>query len=260
MLKIVLIVLLYIIISTIILLKYKYSIKKNVTNTVIPLNIFQTWHTKVLPIKMQECVDSIKACNPEFNHYLYDDKECRNFIKSNFDTDVLYSYDTLVPGAFKADLWRYCVLYKLGGIYLDIKYKCVHGFKFLTLTDNEYFVKDRYDSMTELAVYNALIICKPGNEILRKCINKVVENVRDRYYGISPLIITGPLMMIEFFNPKQRIELETIYHYDKDGIYYIVYRNKIILQLYSEYRKEQFKYQSVRHYSVLWNERSIYVE
>jgi mannosyltransferase OCH1-like enzyme len=235
----------------------KYS-NINETNSVIPLNIFQTWHTKALPIKMQECVDSLKASNPEFKHYLFNDEECRNFMKENFDGDILQAYDTLVPGAFKADLWRYCILYKLGGIYLDIKYKCVNGFKFITLTDDEYFVKDRYDLFNDIGVYNALMICKPGNEILRKCINKVVENVNNRFYGTSALGVTGPLMMIEFFNPKQRKQLELLYHYDKDGYYYIVYKNKIILQLYTEYRKEQFKFQSVRHYSVLWDEKSIY--
>ena len=53
-----------------------------------------------------------------------------HFIKSHFSKRVLYAYDKLIPGAFKADLWRYCIIYINGGIYIDIKYECLH-FKFI---------------------------------------------------------------------------------------------------------------------------------
>ena len=56
----------------------------------------------------------------ELEYFLYDDDECSQYIKTNFSSDVLTSYNTLIPGAYRADLWRYCILYKYGGIYLDI--------------------------------------------------------------------------------------------------------------------------------------------
>ena len=260
--------LLFICMSCIVILVMLYkrdaslAVMKTTKPIVIPLNIFQTWYTKKLPPKMEECVDSIKKCNPEFKYFLFDDDECREFIKSNFDADVLYSYDSLIPGAFKADLWRYCILYKHGGIYLDIKYKCINGFKFITLTTDEHFVRDRYEVLNRLAVYNALMICKPGNEILLKCIHRIVENVREKFYGISGLHITGPLMMVEFFTPSEKRKLNNIYHYDQDGYYYIVSGRKKFLMIYPEYRKEQVKHQNKKHYSVLWGERNkrIFVE
>jgi mannosyltransferase OCH1-like enzyme len=79
---------------------------------------------------MQECVDKLKKDNPEFEYHFYDDNQCREYIKDNFNKDVLHAFDKLIPGAFKADLWRYCILYKKGGIYLDIKYQCENNFKF----------------------------------------------------------------------------------------------------------------------------------
>jgi len=54
-------------------------------------------------------------------HYLFHDAECRDFIAQEYPPDVLMAYDRLIPTAFKADLWRYCVLYKYGGVYLDAK-------------------------------------------------------------------------------------------------------------------------------------------
>ena len=40
---------------------------------------------------------------------------CRNFIKKHFSRDVSYAFDKINPGAFKSDLWRYCIIYKNGG-------------------------------------------------------------------------------------------------------------------------------------------------
>jgi mannosyltransferase OCH1-like enzyme len=224
----------------------------------IPFVIYQTWHTKKLPRKMRDCVKSIKLDNPEFEHELYDDKDCRNFIKNNFDADVLYSYDALVPGAFKADLWRYCILYKNGGIYLDIKYKCINKFKFITLMREEHFVKDREEVLKCPAVYNALMICKPGNIIMYQCINKVVEHVKLRFYGTNALDITGPIMMMQFFNNDDRKNLQMMFHNDEYGKYYIYYLSKKILMIYPEYRSEQSYYQNIEHYSTLWGKRKIY--
>ena len=48
----------------------------------------------------------------------------------------------MVPGAYKADLWRYCILYIYGGIYIDIKLEPINGFRFRELLDKEYFVLD----------------------------------------------------------------------------------------------------------------------
>ena len=103
-------------------------------STNIPLNIFQTYHTLDLPPRMRKCVDKLIQNNPEFTHHLYDDNDCRQFIKDNFPLNVVQAFDKLIPGAYKADLWRYCVLYIHGGIYLDIKYNCANKFKLIELT------------------------------------------------------------------------------------------------------------------------------
>jgi len=60
-------------------------------------------------------------------HYLFNDDACRDFLVRTFPPDVLYAYDLLIPSAFRADLWRYCILYMFGGVYMDIKYKWIGG-------------------------------------------------------------------------------------------------------------------------------------
>ncbi len=133
------------------ILNYKRS-KKAEYNSVIPLKIYQTWHSKDLPTRMKQSVERLKARHPRFEHFLFDDNDCREFIAKNFDNNVLKAFDSLIPGAYKADLWRYCILYKNGGIYLDIKYDCINSFRFIELTEKEHWVLD----INGNNIYNAL--------------------------------------------------------------------------------------------------------
>jgi mannosyltransferase OCH1-like enzyme len=173
---------------------------KDEYNSVIPLNIFQTWHTKDLPPLMRNTVNKIILNNPRFNYKLFDDNDCRNFINDNFNQDVLNAFDSLIPGAYKADLWRYFILYKNGGVYLDIKYTPYNGFRFINLMEKEHWVLD----MDKNGIYNALMVCKPNNEILLKAIYKVVENVKNKFYGNNCLQPTGPLMLAQFFTQSDK--------------------------------------------------------
>jgi len=228
-----------------------------VENAEIPLKIFQTWHTTNLPPKMRFYVDKLIKDNPEFSHYLFDDKDCRNFIEEFFPYDVLDAYDRLIPGAYKADLWRCCVLYIHGGIYLDIKYQCVKGFKLIALTDKEYYVRDRkYD---EVGIYNALMICKAKSPILMKCIQRIVENVNNQFYGKNPLQPTGPQLVNKFFTPLEVEKMELALDVTGEFINYNQgYKSFHILYIYPEYRAEQKLMSKTKYYAELWHAKNIY--
>ena len=223
-------------------------------NFKIPANIFQTWHSKKLPPSMFLATRQIKINNPRFRHFLFDDVDCRNFIAKYFNKKVLNAFDTLIPGAYKADLWRYCVLYKMGGIYLDIKYIPVNKFKFRNLLNCEYWVTD----VDGNGIYNALMICKSGNQILLDAINKIVENVEKKYYGNSYLEPTGPLLLGKYFSQEEKNN-SVIKHVVNEPNKFITFNGVNILQCFKGYYSEQNKYNIKKHYSQLWNERSIYL-
>jgi len=226
-------------------------------NFKIPENIFQTWHSKILPKSMFLAVLQIKRANPRFNYYLFDDNDCREFIRKYFDNEVLNAYDKLIPGAYKADLWRYCILYKMGGIYLDIKYIPMNNFKFINLLNREYWVTD----VDGNGIYNALMICKVGNPILLNAINKIVDNVKNKYYGTSFLEPTGPLLLSKYFTDeeKKKSVIKHVVNGHNDFNKFILFNNHPILQCFRGYYVEQNKYKIKKHYSELWNERNIYL-
>ena len=204
---------------------------------------------------MRERVELLKKQNPRFNHYLYDDNDCREFIKNNFKPDVLNAYDSLIPGAYKADLWRYCILFINGGIYLDIKYSPLNGFKFINLTESEHLVAD----INNIGIYNALMVCLPRNEVLFKAIRQIVENVRNKYYGSNFLEPTGPNLLPKFISTSDKIVDLKHKELIVDNNYRVIYFNDIpILKTYHGHCAEAQKYSIKQHYSILWNNKKIY--
>jgi hypothetical protein len=224
--------------------------------TAIPLNLFQTWYKLDLPDKMRQNVNLLKSQNPEFSHFLYDDNMCRSFIENNFEADVLWAYDKLIPGAFKADVWRYCILYIKGGIYLDIKFHCVNNFKLITLTEKENWVSERDQFLSEeKGIYQALLISMPYNEKLKCCIDSIVTHAKTSYYGVHAICVTGPALLGMLFK-STFLRLNKL-KYSEDG-QSIVYDKMSILQKYREYEGVDQINTPVSHYSILHKLKQIY--
>lgn len=227
----------------------------------IPNNIFLTWETKDnMPEAMKENVNKIIASNTNMNVQIFDKNDRREFIEKHFDPDVLDAYDRLIPGAYKADLWRYCVLYINGGIYMDIKFTPEDDFNFNTILDKEHFVIHPLDRQ----VYNGFIVCYPENEKMLNCIRKIVENVRTEYYGDNYLYPTGPLLLASFFTDEEfakcDMRIHTIYYEKTDDDYISLVQENgnetTIIKLNKTIHSEQ---KSEKHYAELWNERNIYL-
>ena len=230
----------------------------------VPLHIYQTWHSDEMPPKMAACVESIKLDNPEFKHHLFSDADCREFIEANFDGEVLDAYDSIIPGAFKADLWRYCVLYENGGVYLDIKYKCNAGFKLKDIATDNFFAREyngEGTGLSEKPIYTGCMISKPKNPVFMKCIRRICRNVKNKYYGYYNTEPTGPILVGSYFTDEEKAALEYAYHESNDiGHIRRIKDGVDILSWYPEYRSEQKKGSKTGYWKDLWLERKIYGE
>jgi mannosyltransferase OCH1-like enzyme len=227
-------------------------------NSVIPLKIFQTWKTNDLSPLWRENQEKLKRENPEFEYFLYDDEDCRQFISEYFGSVVLDAFDSLIPGAYKADLWRCCVLYVHGGIYLDMRFEMINGFKLIALTEKEHFSLERsgFWMPGKHGIYNGLIVSKPGNPFLMACIAQIIQNVKTRYYGLNPLYPTGPglLWLIHERNKKwigKNIDIFLV----QDSENNLLYKNRVILHSLDNYETLRIK---TPHYHKLWEQRKIY--
>jgi mannosyltransferase OCH1-like enzyme len=228
---------------------------------VIPLKVYQTWSTKKLPMFMHFNREVMKKLNPEFEFELYDDQDCEDFIRWNFDASVLTAYKALVPGAYKADLWRYCILYKKGGIYLDVKMRTVDDFKLIELVSQEHYVQDRPDPFMPFAtgIYNAVMVHKPNNPLLMDCINAIVHNVATKDYGFTSLSPTGPALLGKLYHDKHvEYNLDEIDMFHNHHEEVIEFEGRPVLTHYPQYRKEQTLFSKEKHYSTHWKNRTVY--
>lgn len=95
--------------------------------TIIPKNIFQTQKSIQYvnsKIKLKQAISTWLKYSNEFKYFFYDDSMCDDFMKENFDERVYRAYVMLPMAVMKADLWRYCIIYKYGGIYADTDTIC----------------------------------------------------------------------------------------------------------------------------------------
>lgn len=89
----------------------------------IPRIVHQTWFEHLQDDRekypnMSRLTESFRKSGWEYKFYSDDDSVV--FLDAHFPPAVREAYDALNPGAFKADLFRYCVLLIYGGIYADV--------------------------------------------------------------------------------------------------------------------------------------------
>lgn len=162
----------------------------------IPKTIYQTWYTTNIPGPIQESIDQMKDQNPDYKYVLFDDDTMRDFIQTSYSKQILEIYDVLKVGAAKADLWRYLVLYKYGGIYLDIDSVWKGSFNSI-ISENDKAVISR-ENNDDLFVQWCLMF-EPGHPILRYAIEKACTNILFRSQD-NIVFLTGPIVYSEAVN------------------------------------------------------------
>jgi len=224
----------------------------------VPLVIYESWHSNKIPERMKDNIYKLINKNPEFDYYLFSDEKCKEFITDNFTVDVVNAFDSLRPGAYKSDLWRYCILYKNGGVYLDIKFYSVVPLINLVRTNPVIFVKD----IDAKCLYNAFMVSTPQNPIFKYCIDSIIHSCKFKLYKSGSLHITGPCLlgkMVIENNGKdyiKKLNFRHAYHIFTEK--QILYKNELVLQSYKEYSEDQQMSEKIEHYSILWNRRRVY--
>lgn len=138
-----------------------------------------------------------KTLNPEYKYVFFDNKKCRAFINEHFDPEVLKAFDKLKPGAFKSDLFRYCYLYKEGGVYADLDMApnvslnqiLLSGYDMITVSD-----------ILNVGVFQAFMACVPNISLFLDVIDMIVYYSDNNIYTNDSLCITGPCIWKVLFN------------------------------------------------------------
>ncbi|BFO68532.1 glycosyltransferase [Chryseobacterium sp. KCF3-3] len=155
----------------------------------VPKQIFQTFITKKLPLITKYHIWNMKRKNPGYRYFFYDDQDIEKFITEEFPPEYIKSYRKLTIGAAKADFFRYAILYKKGGIYLDIDSSTIKPFEKLIQEDDEAVISvERHEN---LYVQWALIFNK-NHPFLKKTLELMIDNIDTHRYPHNIHATTGP--------------------------------------------------------------------
>lgn len=138
----------------------------------IPRQVFMTIRNKSqIPDKVKENWKQYFGTIPLV---IFDDDEAEAYIKRYFTEQVVQAYRKL-RGAHRADLFRYCLLYQYGGVYLDIKSKLTHPIESFIDFDS---LENRFYtalSTTPGTIYQGIIATPPGSPIMLRAIQAIVR-------------------------------------------------------------------------------------
>ena len=231
----------------------------------IPKIIFQTgYNNRIKNILHFNSIISFIELNPEYKYIYYNNTNSRKFLRENFSDEINHSYDLLVPGAYKADLLRYCFLYHCGGCYFDCKQILKIPIRnFLDKNKNLVLCNDVIDN----ALLNAVIFSSKRNVILEKAIKDCVYNILNKL-GTSALDITGPIFFFKsikkYINndnlilqnnrpPEDFLDFWNDYY--NNNITLISTNTVIVNRFYKGY---YIDYINTNHYGKLFNDNEIY--
>jgi inositol phosphorylceramide mannosyltransferase catalytic subunit len=170
-----------------------------------------------MPQLLRENVAALIARNPGWTHCLYGDEDIEEFVREQYGSAVLSQYLRIDSryGAARADLFRYLLIYKRGGVYLDIKSSASRPLDDVVSADDRYLLSQWQNGpgapYQGIGLHRALghipggeyqqwfIVAAPGHPFLRQVILRVFENI-DKYarghFGVGRkgvVAVTGPI-------------------------------------------------------------------
>ena len=185
----------------------------------IPRQIFSTCSKQQIGIEvLRRERQKLLRNNPAWSYSCLSDQDCETFLRDFYPGPTYQAWRMLNPGygAAKADLIRYCLIYSLGGVYLDIKSSAHSALSRIIREDDEYLLGqwdnspgDRHQnwgmhpqlSHIRGGEYQQWFIAgRRGHPFLKAVIDRVTRNILEypRYsqyqYGrMSVLETTGPI-------------------------------------------------------------------
>jgi mannosyltransferase OCH1-like enzyme len=165
----------------------KYFIDKG---NVIPKKIHQVWLGGSLPDKYKTLIATWKKIHSDWEYRLWTDADIDSFDMTNrklFDATSNY-------GA-KSDIFRYEIIYRHGGLYIDTDFECIKSFN--EFLDLDFFAGNGHSE--KLFIYNGLFAARPNHPILKNMIDALSgELLKSRTDFDEIMSTTGPDFFTKF--------------------------------------------------------------
>jgi mannosyltransferase OCH1-like enzyme len=207
--------------------------------------------------------------NPKYDLFYFSDSDCEEFIKDNYDEEHLNAYNTLIPTAYKADFWRTLLLYRYGGCYGDFSQSMLVSFDSLIEGMDRVLVVDTPASTNSL--YNAFMCTRAGDDVLRRTIDLIRNNINRRHYGHDTLDVTGPRVLgrayceMVYRNSRSSIPVgkynttNMLNNASESNVFIVNSEGTpMILKKIANHWDIVYNNRGVKHYGQLWHERKVF--
>jgi len=160
------------------LLEHLYN--KNYLNRIdkseqkIPRIIHQVWLGGTFPEKYIKLRNDMMKLNSNWEYKLWTDKELKGFGLKNIEL-----YNNIENFGARSDIFRYEILERMGGLYIDIDFQCVKPFDSLCCLD--FFAGNGHVEKPE--VFNSIMASSPNN----KFISKIVSELSKKNYFVDDI-------------------------------------------------------------------------
>ena len=175
----------------------------------IPKIIHQTYKNYDLPEIYKMCQTEIKNLHSDFQYCFYTDNDMDNLIKNEF-SKYYEKFNELPRTIMKIDMFRYFLMYKYGGLYVDMDYLMLKQFNML----NEKVVLpcNREDENNEpICLGNCIFASQPNHQFWKSLIDTLFTIDRTKLeYNIDKnidgnILGTGPMFVFEMWRKYKKI-------------------------------------------------------
>lgn len=159
-----------------------------------------------LPPKVRDNVRQTMALNPDLPVRWLDDAACRDFIRANFGSGLLSTFNSEPRGAYRGDICRAAVLALEGGIYMDLDVQMHVPFSQL-VDNNTTFMA----SVTEYGdVMNALFAAERGSQIMQAVLHEIEVWYSEKHSSPKKSGWMGPQTMLRGLEKVAALECSSL--------------------------------------------------
>lgn len=259
---------------------YNYDDLKNFKGGGIPKIIFKTSHYKMseIPGDMMNALIKTQNVNPGYFIFYFDDDDVSRFM-NDFSPSVHSLYKQLVPGAYKADFFRVCILYKYGGCYSDIGHVPLVSFDAICGDADIVLVNDCPENCKDVSnytgIHNALMCSTPRQPYFKMCVDAISKQIKEKNYGEDWFDITGPTILGKVFNCyfhkvcdyRNRKLLKSgftkygdckVKILEMNNGYIEDNRKKVVMIKFNNYHSVMYASKNIPRYNELWLNKRVY--
>lgn len=173
----------------------------------IPKILHQTWKTEALPPEFSRFRETWRKSHPRWDLRLYDDAACRRLVVDDYP-EMVDVYDALPTNIERADLFRYLVVHRFGGVYADLDMEsyrsiepllagrlCLFGIEAIFGETLRRRLSYRYPYQ----VANCIFAAVPGHPFLRLLLDRIRPRLRGIFFDDSVEDTTGPRFLTRLF-------------------------------------------------------------